>query len=76
MACGKWQLDVKWATPAPGHDTLDGARIHIIINKTATGREREQDGEEGTEGGRRGGGGTGKYLQVVQLNKLRNANRA
>lgn len=41
MACGKWQLDVKCATPAPGHDTLDGARIHIIINKTATGRERK-----------------------------------
>lgn len=42
VACGKWQLDVKCATPAPGHDTLDGARIHIIINKTATGRERER----------------------------------
>lgn len=71
-----WQVDVKCATPAPGHDTLDGARIHIIINKIATGREREQDGEEGREGERRGGEeGSGKYLQVVQLNKLRNANR-
>lgn len=61
MACGKWQLDVKCATPAPGHDILDGARIHIIINKTATGRDREKDGEEGREGG---GGGKGGEWEV------------
>lgn len=76
MACGKWQLDVKCATPAPGHDTLDGARIHIIINKTATGRDRETLGRGNKAEKEERGEGSGKYLQVVQLNKLRNANRA
>lgn len=75
VACGKWQLDVKCATPAPGHDTLDGARIHIIINKTATGRGRERRGRGQRRRRKRGRGESGKYLQVVQLNKLRNANR-
>lgn len=65
MACGKWQLAVKCATPAPVHDTLDGARIHIIINKTATGRGREKDREKGREGV--GGDGGGRVGSIYKL---------